>query len=55
MIMATSIEQRKKALDLLLPYQRSDFEGLFRAMDGKCNFYLYTNLTKNVENYLVGN
>ncbi|KAH7676833.1 Pyruvate phosphate dikinase protein [Dioscorea alata] len=34
MIMATTIEQRKKALDLLLPYQRSDFEGIFRAMDG---------------------
>lgn len=34
MIMATSLEQRKRALDLLLPYQRSDFEGIFRAMDG---------------------
>ncbi|KAM0954285.1 putative pyruvate, phosphate dikinase [Dioscorea sansibarensis] len=34
MIMAATIEQRKKALDLLLPYQRSDFEGIFRAMDG---------------------
>ncbi|XP_043709382.1 pyruvate, phosphate dikinase, chloroplastic isoform X2 [Telopea speciosissima] len=34
MIMAVTPEQRKKALDLLLPYQRSDFEGIFRAMDG---------------------
>nr|GEX63606.1 pyruvate, phosphate dikinase, chloroplastic [Tanacetum cinerariifolium] len=25
---------RKEALDLLLPYQRSDFHGIFRAMDG---------------------
>ncbi|XP_023766988.1 pyruvate, phosphate dikinase, chloroplastic isoform X2 [Lactuca sativa] len=34
MIMAVTVEQRKTALDLLLPYQRSDFEGIFRAMDG---------------------
>ncbi|KAM7467022.1 hypothetical protein LguiB_014584 [Lonicera macranthoides] len=34
MIMAVTTEQRKAALDLLLPYQRSDFEGIFRAMDG---------------------
>ncbi|XP_057957151.1 pyruvate, phosphate dikinase, chloroplastic isoform X2 [Malania oleifera] len=34
MIMAVTSEQRKMALDLLLPYQRSDFEGIFRAMDG---------------------
>ncbi|XP_050218242.1 pyruvate, phosphate dikinase, chloroplastic [Mercurialis annua] len=34
MIMAVTQEQRKAALDLLLPYQRSDFEGIFRAMDG---------------------
>ncbi|XP_076952502.1 pyruvate, phosphate dikinase, chloroplastic-like [Bidens hawaiensis] len=34
MIMAVDQEQRKAALDLLLPYQRSDFEGIFRAMDG---------------------
>ncbi|OVA11399.1 PEP-utilizing enzyme [Macleaya cordata] len=34
MIMAATLEQRKVALDLLLPYQRSDFEGIFRAMDG---------------------
>ncbi|ESW26191.1 hypothetical protein PHAVU_003G098200 [Phaseolus vulgaris] len=34
MIMADTQEKRKAALDLLLPYQRSDFEGIFRAMDG---------------------
>ncbi|CAN6452744.1 unnamed protein product [Victoria cruziana] len=34
MIMAPTPEKRKEALDLLLPYQRSDFEGIFRAMDG---------------------
>lgn len=38
MIMANTLEQRKAALDLLLPYQRSDFEGIFRAMDGILNF-----------------
>lgn len=34
MIMAVTVDQRKRALDMLLPYQRSDFEGIFRAMDG---------------------
>jgi pyruvate,orthophosphate dikinase len=34
MILAETPEQRKEALDELLPYQRSDFDGLFRAMDG---------------------
>ncbi|XP_048501246.1 pyruvate, phosphate dikinase, chloroplastic isoform X2 [Beta vulgaris subsp. vulgaris] len=34
MIMAVTTQQRKTALDQLLPYQRSDFEGIFRAMDG---------------------
>ncbi|KAM3707485.1 hypothetical protein ACJW31_02G028400 [Castanea mollissima] len=34
MIMAVTQEQRKAALNSLLPYQRSDFEGIFRAMDG---------------------
>ncbi|KAL8161920.1 hypothetical protein V2J09_013409 [Rumex salicifolius] len=34
MIMAATLEQRKSALDQLLPYQRSDFEGIFRVMDG---------------------
>jgi hypothetical protein len=35
MIMAPTVELRQQALDRLLPYQRSDFEGIFRAMDGK--------------------
>ncbi len=34
MILAETPEIRKAALDELLPYQRSDFEGLFEAMDG---------------------
>ncbi|PWA81123.1 pyruvate, phosphate dikinase, chloroplastic [Artemisia annua] len=34
MIMFVTLEQRKATLDLLLPYQRSDFEGIFQAMDG---------------------
>ena len=34
MILSKNVEDRKKALDELLPYQRSDFEGLFEAMDG---------------------
>jgi pyruvate, orthophosphate dikinase len=34
MILADNSEQRKAALDELLPHQRSDFEGLFEAMDG---------------------
>ena len=34
MILADDIEGRKKALEKLLPMQRADFEGLFRAMDG---------------------
>ncbi len=32
MILATTEEGRRKALDKLLPYQRSDFEGIFEAM-----------------------
>ena len=35
MIVATTTEQRKKALAKLLPMQRGDFEGIFRAMKGK--------------------
>jgi len=35
MILATTVEARKKALDKLLPYQRSDFEGIFQAMQGR--------------------
>ena len=34
MIMAKTTVDRKEALDQLLPLQRSDFDGLFRAMDG---------------------
>jgi pyruvate,orthophosphate dikinase len=34
MILAKSSQERKAALTELLPYQRSDFEGLFSAMDG---------------------
>jgi pyruvate, orthophosphate dikinase len=34
MILADNDEDRKKALDELLPYQRADFDGLFEAMDG---------------------
>lgn len=34
MILSNKAEERVKALDELLPYQRADFEGLFEAMDG---------------------
>ena len=34
MILAGSPEDRKKALEKLLPFQREDFEGLFKAMKG---------------------
>jgi pyruvate,orthophosphate dikinase len=34
MILAKSEEERDGALDELLPFQRSDFEGIFKAMDG---------------------
>jgi pyruvate,orthophosphate dikinase len=34
MILAEQAEVRKEALDELLPFQRSDFEGLFEAMTG---------------------
>jgi len=34
MITATDPAVRQEALDALLPYQRGDFSGLFRAMDG---------------------
>ena len=33
-LLATTEAERKEALDKLLPFQQSDFEGLFRAMDG---------------------
>jgi len=35
MILADTVENRKKALAKLLPLQRQDFEGIFRAMDGR--------------------
>jgi pyruvate,orthophosphate dikinase len=35
MILADTAEERQLALNKLLPYQRSDFKGIFRAMDGK--------------------
>jgi pyruvate,orthophosphate dikinase len=34
MILADTVEERQAALDKLLPYQRSDFDGLFEAMTG---------------------
>lgn len=34
MILADTSEERSAALDILLPHQRSDFAGLFEAMDG---------------------
>jgi pyruvate,orthophosphate dikinase len=34
MILAESDAERDKALDELLPFQRGDFEGIFKAMDG---------------------
>ena len=34
MITAETIEAREEALDKILPYQRDDFEQLFRVMDG---------------------
>ncbi len=34
MIMAETDEERQACLDKLLPFQRDDFEGIFRAMDG---------------------
>ena len=36
MITASDVESREAALEKILPYQREDFEGLFRAMDDKC-------------------
>ncbi len=32
MILAKTVEERQAALDILLPYQRSDFKGIFSAM-----------------------
>ena len=35
MILAENIETRREALAKLLPYQREDFEGIFRALEGR--------------------
>ncbi len=35
MILAETVEDRRKALAKLLPFQRADFEGLFKAMQGR--------------------
>ncbi len=35
MIFAENLEDREKALDKLLPFQKKDFLGIFKAMDGK--------------------
>ncbi|MEI7861227.1 MAG: pyruvate, phosphate dikinase [Planctomycetota bacterium] len=35
MILADSLEARRAALAKLLPYQREDFDGIFRALDGR--------------------
>jgi pyruvate,orthophosphate dikinase len=35
MILARDTDGRKRALAKLLPYQRSDFEGIFRALEGR--------------------
>lgn len=41
MIITENVEDRVKALDKLLPFQREDFHGIFKAMDGKpCNIRL---------------
>lgn len=34
MILASGVEQRKKALEKILPYQKEDFKGIFEVMDG---------------------
>ena len=39
--MAVTQDQRKEALNSLLPYQRSDFEGIFHAMDGTFLFFCF--------------
>ena len=35
MIVSDTVEQREKALEKLLPMQRSDFEGIYEAMEGR--------------------
>ena len=34
MILAPDVEGRRKALEKLLPFQKADFKGIFKAMDG---------------------
>src|SRR3989304_6760394 len=34
MILAETVEERQAALDRLLPIQRADFKGIFKAMKG---------------------
>ena len=34
MILADKVEERRRALEKILPMQRADFEGIFREMDG---------------------
>ena len=34
MILSDTVEGREKALEKLLPYQKADFKGIFKAMDG---------------------
>ena len=36
MILAESAEERQESLNELLPYQRDDFKGIFKAMAGFC-------------------
>jgi len=35
MIVAETIDERRAALEMLLPFQREDFAGIFQAMDGR--------------------
>ena len=35
MIVSETTEERRKALDKLLPYQQGDFEGIYEAMEGR--------------------
>ena len=35
MILAESLDARREALAKLLPYQRDDFEGIFKALEGR--------------------
>ena len=35
MILATDVEEREKALEELIPFQKSDFKGLYEVMEGR--------------------